>query len=44
MKFFMIAGEYVVGAVILLVSLLCIFVAGVLSVFELPKYLRHMHK
>jgi hypothetical protein len=44
MKYVMIAGEYVVGLLILLVNLLCIAVAAVISLTELPRYLRNSHK
>jgi hypothetical protein len=44
MKVLMIGGEYLVGLLILFLTLLCIVVAGVLSLIEFPNYLRHMHK
>ena len=44
MKFFMIAGEYLVGVVILAITLVCILVAALISLTELPKYLRHSSK
>ncbi len=44
MRLLMIAAEILLGFLILLVTLLCILVAGVVSLFELPKYLAHMHK
>lgn len=37
----MIAGEYLAGFAILLVTLLCILVPAVVSLAELPKDLRH---
>ncbi len=40
----MIAGEYVAGILILLVTLICIVVAMFVSLFELPKYLRNSGK
>jgi hypothetical protein len=40
----MIAGEYVVGLLILAVVLVCILVAALISVTEVPKYLRHTQK
>ena len=43
MKWLMLAGEYLVGLLILLVMLLCILVAALISLAELPRYLRHMH-
>ncbi|MGD9721994.1 MAG: hypothetical protein AB7O59_10225 [Pirellulales bacterium] len=44
MKWFMIAGEYLLGLVILFVTLLCILVAAFVSLLELPRYLRNTHK
>jgi hypothetical protein len=40
----MIAGEYLIGILILLVVLVCILVAGLVSLTELPEYLRHNSK
>ncbi len=40
----MVGGEYVVGFLILLLFVLSILVAAVISVFEIPKYLRHTRK
>ena len=40
MKILMIIGEYLVGFIILLVTLLCILVAGFFALLELPRYLR----
>jgi hypothetical protein len=44
MKYVMIAGEYLVGAVILLMSLVTIAFGLVLSLFDLPRYLHNMKR
>jgi hypothetical protein len=40
MKVIMIAGEYLLGFLLLLVTLLCIAIGFVVSLFELPRYFR----
>jgi hypothetical protein len=37
-------GEFLVGLVILVITLLCIVVAAFVSLFEFPKYWRLSHK
>jgi hypothetical protein len=44
MKWLITAGEYLVGLLILFLTLLCIIVAGFVSVFEFPRYWRRTHK
>lgn len=44
MKWLITAGEYLVGLLILIVTLFCIVLAGFASLFELPRYLRRMQK
>lgn len=44
MKTLMNAGEFLVGVVILLITLVCIAVAGVISLTELPRYWQRTQK
>jgi hypothetical protein len=44
MKSLMKAGEFLIGLVLMFLTLLCIIAGGIVSLFEIPKYLRRAHK
>lgn len=44
MKVIMVAGEYLVGIVILFLTLLCFIPAAFFSLLEFPRYSRNMGK
>lgn len=43
MKTLMRSGEFLLGVVILFLTLLGIIAGGIISLFEIPKYLRRTH-
>lgn len=44
MKSLMIAAEFLLGVAILMLTVLCIAAAGIVTLFEIPKYLQHTRK